>query len=102
TFRTLDIGGDKIARAVGPWLAEATNPALGLRAIRLSLKQPQLLIDQFRAMLRAAVLGPIKILLPMVTTAEEVERARVLLRQCHQDLLKEGKPAPADLPPLGT
>ncbi|HEX2752430.1 MAG TPA: putative PEP-binding protein, partial [Alphaproteobacteria bacterium] len=65
TFRTLDIGGDKLARALGPWLAEATNPALGLRAIRLSLKQPKLLIDQFRAMLRVAAIGPIKILLPM-------------------------------------
>lgn len=102
TFRTLDIGGDKIARAVGPWLAEATNPALGLRAIRLSLKQPQLLVDQFRAMLRVAARGPVKILLPMVTTAEEVEQARLLLRKCHQDLLKEGKAVPADLPPLGT
>ena len=102
TFRTLDIGGDKIARAVGPWLAEATNPALGLRAIRLSLKQPKLLTDQFRAMLRAAALGPIKILLPMVTTAEEVEKARLLLRQCHMDLIKEGKDVPEKMPPLGT
>lgn len=102
TFRTLDIGGDKLARALGPWLAEATNPALGLRAIRLSLKQPKLLIDQFRAMLRVAAIGPIKILLPMVTTAEEVEKARLLLRQCHMDLLKEGKGVPEKIPPLGT
>ncbi|MFN7113862.1 MAG: phosphoenolpyruvate--protein phosphotransferase [Alphaproteobacteria bacterium] len=102
TFRTLDIGGDKIARALGPWIAEATNPALGLRAIRLSLKQPQLLTDQFRAMLRAAALGPVRVLLPMVTTAEEVEQAAQLLRRCHADLKAEGAAVPDALPPLGT
>lgn len=102
TFRTLDIGGDKIARAVGDWLAEATNPALGLRAIRLSLKQPHLLVAQFRAMLRAAALGPVRILLPMVTTAEEVEQAAQLLRRCYADLKAEGADVPAALPPLGT
>lgn len=102
TFRTLDIGGDKIARAMGAWIAEATNPALGLRAIRLSLKRPELLTDQFRAMLRAAAHGPVRILLPMVTTAEEVEQAAQLLRRCHADLKAEGKPVPDTLPPLGT
>lgn len=102
TFRTLDIGGDKIARAVGSWLAEATNPALGLRAIRLSLKQPQLLIDQFRAMIRAGAIGPVRILLPMVTTADEVEQAMQLLRRCYNDLKAEGAAVPAQLPPLGT
>lgn len=102
TFRTLDIGGDKIARALGPWIAEATNPALGLRAIRLSLKQPQLLIDQFRAMLRAGVHGPVRILLPMVTTAEEVEQAMQLLRRCYADLQAAGVPVSPTLPPLGT
>lgn len=102
TFRTLDIGGDKIARAVGSWLAEATNPALGLRAIRLSLKQPQLLIDQFRAMIRAGAIGPVRILLPMVTTADEVEQAMQLLRRCYNDLKAESADVPAQLPPLGT
>lgn len=102
TFRTLDIGGDKIARAVGAWIAEATNPALGLRAIRLSLKQPQLLTDQFRAMIRAAAHGPVRVLLPMVTTAEEVEQAAQLLRRCHADLKAEGKEVPEALLPLGT
>ncbi|HCS23155.1 MAG TPA: phosphoenolpyruvate--protein phosphotransferase [Rhodospirillaceae bacterium] len=102
TFRTLDIGGDKIARAMGAWIAEATNPALGLRAIRLSLKRPELLTEQFRAMLRAAAHGPVRILLPMVTTAEEVEQAAQLLRRCHADLKAEGKAVPEALPPLGT
>ena len=102
TFRTLDIGGDKLAKSVGEYLAEAANPALGLRAIRLSLKEPHLLRTQFRAMLRAGNFGPIRILLPMVTTAHEVEVSRRILVECHQELKKEGRQIPDALPPLGT
>jgi phosphotransferase system enzyme I (PtsI) len=102
TFRTLDIGGDKIARALGSWISEAVNPALGLRAIRLSLYKPDLLKTQFRAMLRAAALGPVRILLPMVTAAWEVEQARAILKGCYRDLQKEGATLPGKIPPLGT
>jgi phosphotransferase system enzyme I (PtsI) len=102
TFRTLDIGGDKLAKSVGEYLAEAANPALGLRAIRLSLKEPHLLKTQFRAILRAGALGPVKILLPMVTTADEVERARAMLRDCYKDLKNEKAAIPDKMPPLGT
>jgi phosphoenolpyruvate-protein phosphotransferase (PTS system enzyme I) len=102
TFRTLDIGGDKLAKSVGEYLAEAANPALGLRAIRLSLKEPHLLRTQYRAMLRAGAFGPVRILLPMVTTAHEVEQARRILNECFQELKKEGKKLPDALPPLGT
>ncbi len=102
TFRTLDIGGDKLARSVGEYLAEADNPALGLRAIRLSLKEPHLLQTQFRAMLRAGALGPVKILLPMVTTAGEVDQARKIMRDCYRDLKKAGVSLPPEMPPLGS
>ncbi len=102
TFRTLDIGGDKLAKSVGEYLAEAANPALGLRAIRLSLKEPHLLKTQFRAILRAGALGPVKILLPMVTTADEVERSRVILRDCYKDLKNEKAVIADKMPPLGT
>lgn len=101
TLRTLDIGGDKLAKAMGGYIAETPNPALGLRAIRLSLKEPHLLKTQFRAMLRAAFFGDVRILLPMVTTAEEVETARKILHGCYLDLKKEGVPVPPDLPPMG-
>lgn len=101
TFRTLDIGGDKLARSVGAYLADAANPALGLRAIRLSLKEPHLLNTQFRAMLRAGAHGPVRILLPLVTTAEEVERARLMLIDCHKQLKKEKTPVPEKTPPVG-
>ena len=102
TFRTLDIGGDKLIRPLGAHMSAADNPALGLRAIRLSLKEPHLLETQFRAILRASYLGPVRILLPMVTTAGEVEQARLILKQCQAALKKEKVPLPDELPPLGT
>lgn len=101
TFRTLDIGGDKLAASLGAYLTAADNPALGLRAIRLSLKEPHLLRAQFRAILRAGFFGPVRILLPMVTTAAEVEQARRILHECHVALKKEKVPAMEEMPPLG-
>lgn len=102
TFRTLDIGGDKLTRSLGAHLSAADNPALGLRAIRLSLKEPHLLETQFRAILRASYFGPVRILLPMVTMAAEVEQARRILKKCFADLKKDKIPLPDALPPLGT
>ncbi|MDE1153055.1 MAG: phosphoenolpyruvate--protein phosphotransferase [Micavibrio sp.] len=102
TFRTLDIGGDKLAKSVGEYLGESVNPALGLRAIRLSLKEPHLLRAQMRAILRAGALGPIRILLPMVTTADEVEQSRKIMRESYKELQKQGVQVPPQLPPLGT
>lgn len=102
TFRTLDIGGDKMAASLDRHLGDAANPALGLRAIRLSLKYPGLLKTQFRAVLRAGAHGPVRLLLPMVTTAEEVVAARRILQQAWDELTAEGAALPATLPPLGT
>ena len=102
TFRTLDIGGDKLAASLGRYIAEAQNPALGLRAIRLSLKEPHILKTQFRAILRVGALGPVRILLPMVTTAREVNQARDILEAAFDELKKEGVNMAADLPPVGT
>lgn len=102
TFRTLDIGGDKLIRALGPAIAEAANPALGLRAIRLSLREPALLKTQMRAICRAGYFGPVRILLPMVTLADEVERARRILRDSWKELQAEGMALAAEMPPLGT
>jgi phosphotransferase system enzyme I (PtsI) len=102
TFRTLDIGGDKLARTVGAHLSTAANPALGLRAIRLSLKEPALLRSQFKAALRAGFFGPVKILLPMVTLATEVEQARKILKECYAELKKAKVPVAQELPLLGT
>lgn len=102
TVRTLDIGGDKIARALGQYMGEAVNPALGLRAIRLSLKYPHLLQTQFAAILRAAAFGDMRILLPMVSTTEEVVAARRLLKETYESLKEKGVQVPENLPPIGT
>ncbi len=101
TFRTLDIGGDKIARALGDHLGAGANPSLGLRAIRLSLKEPELFRTQMRAILRAGAEGPIRILLPMVTTVDEVVAARKIINDCHKDLKKRKVACCDDVPPVG-
>ena len=101
TIRTLDIGGDKLVRALGQEIEHDSNPALGLRAIRLSLKRPDLLITQFRAMLRASAHGYIRILLPLVTTADEFIQAREIYDQTLQDMQESGIAMAKRPPPLG-
>jgi phosphotransferase system enzyme I (PtsI) len=101
TLRTLDLGGEKFARSLSKLWTEAANPALGLRAIRLSLKERRLLDVQLAAMLRAAVLGPVRILLPMISTAGEVRRVREIMDQVARRLRRRGIELPKPLPPLG-
>lgn len=88
-LRTLDVGGDKAL----PYLEmpQEENPFLGLRAIRLSLARPELLRPQLRAALRAAVGHDLKIMFPMVATAQELRAARAALAGCQQELLAEGR-----------
>jgi phosphotransferase system enzyme I (PtsI) len=101
TIRTLDLGGEKFARSLSGLLTETANPALGLRAIRLSLKERRLLDVQLAAMLRAAVLGPVRILLPMISTAEEIRAVREAMEQVARRLRRRGMALPKALPPLG-
>jgi phosphotransferase system enzyme I (PtsP) len=79
TFRTLDIGGDKVL----PYMrnVEEENPALGWRAIRLGLDRPGLLRTQLRALLRAAGSRALKIMFPMISTVEEFDQARELVER---------------------
>ncbi|MGF1592364.1 MAG: phosphoenolpyruvate--protein phosphotransferase [Kiloniellaceae bacterium] len=101
TVRTLDIGGEKLASSLGDHLGEAVNPALGLRAIRLSLKEPKLLRPQLAAMLRAGVHGPLRILLPMITTPGEVRAVRKELDKTARRLTRRGVAIADPLPPVG-
>ena len=101
TVRTFDLGGDKIARSLSGHNVEPTNPALGLRAIRLSLQDRRLLDPQLAAMLRAAGEGPLRILLPMISTAGEIRRVREALEQVARRLRRRGVLLPKALPPLG-
>jgi phosphotransferase system enzyme I (PtsI) len=102
TIRTLDIGGDKLAAPLAKMLpADAANPALGLRAIRLSLKERRLLDAQLAAILRAAVHGPVRILLPMISSVGELKKVRDALAQVVRRLKRRGTRLPPQLPPLG-
>ncbi len=101
TLRTLDIGGEKLASALGPRFSPGNNPALGLRAIRLSLREPKLLETQFAAMLRAGAHGPVRILLPMVATIGEVRRAREILDRAARRLARRRVRMAPSRPPFG-
>ena len=105
TIRVLDWGGEKeiealTAAGLVPDLVD-TNPALGLRGIRLLLRQPALLEAQLTAILRAAAAGPVRVLLPMVTNVAEVRATRVIYDRVADRLRSAGTPIPARLPPLG-
>jgi phosphoenolpyruvate-protein phosphotransferase (PTS system enzyme I) len=102
TLRTLDVGGDKLAAPLAESLeGEGANPAMGLRAIRLSLKERGLLDAQLAAMLRAAAHGPVRILLPMVSSVAEVLTAREALALATRRLKRRGVRLADEPPPLG-
>ena len=88
TIRTYDLGGDKHDENE----RVTTNPALGLRAIRLCLTEPQRFLTQLRALLRASRYGKINILVPMLATASEIDQTLVLIRRAKQSLDDEGVP----------
>jgi len=87
TFRTLDMGGDKLGSALK--FEKELNPALGLRAIRLCLKQKNIFRKQLRAILRASAHGDIRILFPLISSLEEIKEAKKLLEQAKAELEKE-------------
>jgi phosphotransferase system enzyme I (PtsI) len=104
-IRVLDWGGEKDIEALSsagivPEIADA-NPALGLRGIRLLLRRPELLETQFAAILRASVAGPTRVMLPMVTTVNEVRAAREVYERMARRLRRRGERIPEKLPPLG-
>lgn len=90
TFRTLDIGGDKPLRYFRT--PPERNPVLGWRGIRLTLQWRDIIYTQLRALVRSSAHGPISILLPMVTTLEEIREAREILEQILSDLRSDGVP----------
>jgi phosphotransferase system enzyme I (PtsI) len=102
TIRSLDVGADKASKAVIGEMDDSVTTALGVRGIRLSLLKPELLETQFRAMLRASNYGPVRILLPMVSTVKEVQQARKLLEGAAAKLRRRKIKIPTILPPLGT
>ena len=92
TFRTLDIGGDKVL----PYMrnVEEENPALGWRAIRLGLDRPGLMRSQIRALLRAAGGRELKVMFPMVAAVEEFDEAKALVERELTHLRRHGHKLP--------
>lgn len=96
TIRTLDLGGDKFFS--DPKLAKEMNPQMGLRAIRLCLREENIFRAQLRAILRAGADERVRILIPMVSGIEEIREAKRILAELKDDLAREGIPAGRDLP----
>jgi phosphotransferase system enzyme I (PtsI) len=88
TIRTIDVGADKPldSMSAGDGYETAPNPALGLRAIRWSLSEPQMFMTQLRAILRASAFGPTKILIPMLAHAQEIDQTLDLIREAKRQL----------------
>ena len=101
TVRTLDVGGEKLASALGESRSATDNPALGLRAIRLSLTEPKLLETQLAAILRAGAHGPVRILLPLITTVSEVREVRKVLSTVIRRLKRRRAKIADPPPPIG-
>ena len=105
TIRVLDWGGEKDIEALSnaglvPDISDV-NPAMGLRGLRLLLRRPELFETQLAAILRASVYGPVRVLLPMVTTVSEVRAARETYERVARRLRRRGDRVPEKLPPLG-
>lgn len=96
-IRTLDIGADKQADYFH--LGKEDNPAMGYRAIRICLKQPDIFKTQLRALLRAAIYGNLAIMYPMITAVEEVKQIQAIVKEVQQEL--EENDIPYSLPEQG-
>lgn len=95
-IRTLDIGADKKLSQINN--APEDNPALGLRGIRLSLAQPDLLMNQLKGILRASLYGKAKILYPMISSVEEIVEANGLLEKAKEELRSAQIPFQENIP----
>ncbi|TDU30841.1 phosphoenolpyruvate--protein phosphotransferase [Panacagrimonas perspica] len=100
TIRTLDLGADKQVDSGQRQGPTPNNPALGLRAIRLCLKEPELFRVQMRALLRASAHGQVRIMLPMISSLSELRQAKALMATCRAELIREGRVV-ADRIPVG-
>ncbi|MBQ3942977.1 MAG: phosphoenolpyruvate--protein phosphotransferase [Elusimicrobia bacterium] len=90
-IRTMDLGGDKIARLGLMDIGREANPFMGLRAIRFCLKYPEIFKAQLKGILRASVHGNVKIMYPMISRISEIRDANRILEQAKEELKKEGK-----------
>jgi phosphotransferase system enzyme I (PtsI) len=95
-IRTFDMGGEKSLPQLK--IEKEPNPALGLRAIRLSLRDRELFKIQLRAILRASALGNVKLLIPMITELEEIKEVKLLFREVQRELKQKNIPHDENIP----
>ena len=98
TIRTLDLGADKQVDGGRPGAPLSSNPALGLRAVRLCLKEPGLFRPQLRAILRASAHSPVRLMVPMLSNTSELAQVLDLIKTCRRELDEEGQPYDKNLP----
>ena len=98
TIRTLDLGADKQVDGSRPGAPTSSNPALGLRAVRLCLKEQGLFRPQLRAILRVSAEAPVRMMIPMLSTVQELGQVMQVLRDCQAELEAEGKAFDRSLP----
>ncbi len=91
-IRTIDLGGDKIAKLGLMEIGREANPFMGLRAIRFCLKYPEIFKVQLKGILRASVCGNVKVMYPMISSVAEIKAANKILEQAKEELRKENKP----------
>jgi phosphotransferase system enzyme I (PtsP) len=96
TIRTLDIGADKYPGYLQ--LPREENPFLGWRSIRISFEMPDLFKQQLRAILRVATLGRVRLMFPMISSVEDIRRAKELLDEAKEELTREGREFEPDVP----
>jgi phosphoenolpyruvate-protein phosphotransferase (PTS system enzyme I) len=96
TFRTFDLGGDKVVPFAA--LGDEANPALGLRSIRLCLRERKLFKSQLRGLLRASVHGRMRLMFPMISGVGELREAKEVLEEAKAELTREGIPFDPKLP----
>ena len=98
TIRTMDLGADKQANGRWQGAAAQTNPALGLRAVRLCLKQPAMFRTQLRAILRASAHGNVRLMIPMLSNMQETWQVLELVDETKAELRAQGIDFDADIP----
>ena len=97
-IRTLDLGADKVPSRLKSYFDGEANPELGLRSIRLSLSDQERFKVQLRAILRAAALGDVRIMFPLISSLAELKQAKMLLRDVCEDLQEQGVEFRGDIP----
>jgi phosphotransferase system enzyme I (PtsI) len=97
-IRTFDLGADKAKEGLDGLARVAPNPALGLRAVRFCLAEPRLFMTQLRALLRASHYGNVRVMIPMLASASEIDQTLAMIEQAKQTLRERGMPFNERLP----